>query len=326
MRLPHLLLESPFFLFENLAEFKKALDGSAQLEELQAIETLVEAGLPPVTSRHALATMFGVNPGLIWSMENKTSRYYRSFTIPKGNTVRRIYAPRVALKIIQKWLSVQLVRVFTPPAHVFGFIEGRSHIQAAGVHVGARWIFSIDIRNFFPTTPQELVTESLKSIGFSSDGAILLARLCCLNGALTQGAPSSPILSNLCFSSLDEKLSAVAEQFSVRLTRYADDIVLSGKESYPEGLKEATMDLFHGTPWTIADEKTELSSLPQRLKVHGLLVHGDTVRLTKGYRHRLRAYRHLVARNGIKEEDLNKVKGHLIYGNYIDSLSPPKTT
>ena len=105
MKLPLPFLESPFFLFSDLSEFKKALGDQVLPEELVLIQALVNRCLPPVTSRHTLATMFGINPGLIWSMENRTQRYYRSFTIPKGQTVRRIDAPKVALKIIQKWLE-----------------------------------------------------------------------------------------------------------------------------------------------------------------------------------------------------------------------------
>ncbi|MDE3022423.1 MAG: RNA-directed DNA polymerase [Pseudomonadota bacterium] len=321
MKLPPPFLDSPFFLFSDLAEFSKALGEEVRPEEMEQIQALVEKLLPPVTSRYTLATMFGINPGLIWSMENRTHRYYRSFTIPKGQTVRRIDAPKVALKIIQKWLSVQLERLFVPPQHVFGFISGRSHIQAAAVHTGARWVFSVDIRNFFPTTPEALVRENLERLGFTISGACLLARLSCLRGALAQGAPTSPALSNICFNAMDAQLADIANDFSVRVSRYADDIVFSGTSEFPTKLQEAVSALFESTTWVLAEEKTELARLPQRLKVHGLLVHGNVVRLTKGYRHRLRAYRHLLAKGAVGNGDLKKVIGHLSYGDYIERLN-----
>lgn len=320
MKLPPPFLESQFFLFSDISEFIKALGDSVPPEELEEIQSLTDRRLPPITSRSTLATMFGINPGLIWSMENRTQRYYRSFTIPKGKTVRRIDAPKVVLKIIQKWLSVQLERIFIPPDHVFGFISGRSHVQAAAVHIGARWVFSVDIKDFFQTTTEALVHRGLENLGFST-GAALLARLSCLRGALAQGAPSSPTLSNICFSDTDAQLADIAHEFSIRMSRYADDIVFSGTEEFPTGLQEKISSLFEHTPWILSEEKTELAILPQRLKVHGLLVHGHEVRLTKGYRHRLRAYRHLLDKGAVRDTDLKKVIGHLRYGDYIERLS-----
>ena len=230
MRLPQPLLDSPFFIFTSVDEFKKAMDETTSAEELAEILRVHELGLPPVSSRSALATMFGVNPGLIWSFEKNSRHFYRTFTIPKGSQggMRRIDAPRVALKIVQKWLSVQLERKFTPASHVYGFVKGRSHVDAAIVHCNSHWIFSADIVDFFQSTPISAVAGALCDLGYGQDGAILLGNISCLDGALAQGAPSSPVLSNLCFQNIDISLLEIATHYGVRLTRYADDIVFSG--------------------------------------------------------------------------------------------------
>lgn len=321
MRLPQPLLESPYFIFSSLTELLKALGNEPNGEEIEAIQRLDALGLPPVTSRHVLGTMFGISPSLIWSMQTRTARYYRSFSIPKGKGKRNIDAPRVGLKIIQKWLSVHLDRFFATPSHVHGFVKGRSYINAASAHAGATWILSVDIKDFFQTTPLLTVQENLMSLGFEKRGAELIANLACLRGYLAQGSPLSPVLSNICFKNLDEKLSELADAYGTRLTRYADDIVFSSTSEYPAGLKEELLKLFDSSPWKLAAEKTELSIHPLRRKVHGLLVHGEIIRLTKGYRHRLRAYRHLLAKNSISDEDLSRVKGHLAHAAYIDRIS-----
>ena len=152
MKLPQPLLDSRFFQFGSFEEFSRAMAESWEPSETSEAKRLVDLGIPPVTSPVALATMFGLNAGIVWSMQNRPLRYYRSFRIPKGNGEREIDAPRVLLKIIQKWLSVQLARAYAPPVHVYGFVPNRSHIDAATVHCGARWVFSLDIANFFPST------------------------------------------------------------------------------------------------------------------------------------------------------------------------------
>ena len=206
------------------------------------------------------------------------------------------FTPRVALKLIQKWLSVQLSKAHQPADHVFGFVSERSHVDAAKLHVNANWVLSVDIRNFFQTTPLRLVFNSLRGMGFNAQGASLIANLACLNSSLAQGAPTSPVLSNICFAEMDAALVQIASEFKSRLSRYADDIVYSGTGDVPAQLQQRLTGLFANTPWQLEEGKTSLAVAPKRLKVHGLLVAGNTVRLTKGYRNRLRAYEHLLAR------------------------------
>lgn len=318
MRLPQHLLHSPYFQFANLGELLKACADNVAEPELVDARRLADLGLPPVTSRMTLATMFGISPGLVWSFESRPQKHYRTFFIPKGKGMRRIDAPRIALKVIQKWLSVHLQRSYLPPEHVFGFVPTRSHVAAAAVHCEAKWIFSVDLKNFFQSTPDAVVVESLMRLGFGAQGASLIAGLCCLNGALAQGAPSSPVLSNICFLDMDERLSEIAAVHDIRLSRYADDITFSGTSEFPTSLSNDINGAFEAVPWRLAAEKTHFAMLPSRLKVHGLLVHGGRVRLTKGYRNRLRAFRHLFENNKVNAADRFRIAGHLNYGSFVE--------
>jgi RNA-directed DNA polymerase len=168
------------------------------------------------------------------------------------------------------------------------------------------------------------VVDALERMGYGIESAKLLAKLFCLNEGLVQGAPSSPVLSNICFQPMDEQLVRIANKYKVRLTRYADDIVFSGTDIFQEALREEVTSLFEGSTWRLAEQKIHFSNYPKRLKVHGLLVHGEHVRLTKGYRNRLRAFQHLLNNNKIIEGDIAKVRGHLVYGKFIESESKNK--
>lgn len=317
MRLPQPLLDSPLFQFERLDDFERAIGEYSHVELLE-IRRLASIGLPPIISESTLGTLIGVNPGLIWSFVNRPRKHYRQFYIAKGRHRRRIDAPRIALKIPQKWIGTQLAGRYNAPDHVFGFVPGRSHVGAARVHVGANWVLSLDIENFFPSTPQKLVAEALVSAGFNLSGAELIAALTCLEGGLAQGAPSSPIISNFCFAPWDKGLSTFASGKKVRLSRYADDIVISGDAAYPEGLKEQVCELLKSSPWRISESKTRVAFSPARLKVHGLLVHGREVRPTKGYRNKLRMFRHILSnRSNLDPKFVDKVRGHISYENSV---------
>ncbi len=324
MRLPQPLIESLLFQYEAVDDLVLSLGPGLSAAEAADIRRLAALRLPPIISRDVLATMMGVNPGLIWSMERRPHKYYRYFSIKKGVGERHIFAPRVALKIIQKWLSYHLANAYEAPPHVFGFVAGRSHLQAASVHCGARWVHSVDIRDFFPSTTTNTLSATLQDLGYNDLSSELIAKLCCLNGRLAQGAPTSPTLSNLVFRAMDSRLVEIAERFGARLSRYADDIVFSGAQQFPEDLPTCVAEIFVGQAWQLAPEKTETAILPHRLKVHGLLVHGDKIRLTKGYRNRIRAYEHLQANGRIIEADLRRVGGHLMFARQVKDFIAPE--
>jgi hypothetical protein len=138
---------------------------------------------------------------------------------------------------------------------------------------------------------------------------------------LPQGSPASPVLSNLAFRNTDHKLIELSLNLNIRYTRYADDLVFSATGEKPEGLEDKIKSILEADGWVIAPEKEEFSISPYRLKVHGLIVNGASPRLTKGYRNRIRAYKHLLKTNKIiKNKD--KINGHLAYSDQVDNFSP----
>ncbi len=282
---------------------------------------LVADGLPPAVSARCLATLFGYSPAFVGAMAHVPERYYRTFTIPKGRGMRVIHAPRVALKAIQCWFGFHLSRnrVAQPMSCVYGFVPGRSAIQAATAHCGADWVLSLDIEEFFPSTGKLLVVEALEQIGYPRHGAELMAGLCCLRGALPQGSPASPALSNLIFQATDESLSRLGVSHRVTYTRYADDMVFSGNGEPPADLQTLAEGLVRAAGWKISERKTRLVARPGRLKVHGLLIDGDQPRLSKGYRNRVRAFRHMLDAGKVREEDVPRLRGHLAYATSVEN-------
>jgi hypothetical protein len=113
--------------------------------------------------------------------------------------------------------------------------------------------------------------------------------------------------SNLVFREADAELVGVAKKFGLNFTRYADDIVFSGNGEFPDEIKPIIRAAIESRGWKIAEAKERLAKRPNRLKVHGLLVHGEKPRLTKGYRNQIRAYKHLLAKNAIDQEDFAMV-------------------
>jgi RNA-directed DNA polymerase len=324
MRLPHTLVDRLTLVASSPDDVCTALGDAIKTEEETEIHRLCDAQLPPITSLAALSVMTGYNPGFVWLLANRTDRFYRVFEIPKGRSVRQIEAPRVALKLIQKWISVHLSSQWRTLDEVHGFVRGRSHLTAASAHLGAKWILSVDLENFFPSISAEKIRESLQAVGYrDGEGLEILVKLLSFKGRLCQGAPSSPVISNIAFATVDSALCDMAEKHSVRFTRYADDITFSGQDTRcnPESLLDELLHIIKETPWKISERKIHIAKHPTRLKVHGLLVHRENLALTKGYRNKIRAYKHLLRKGRIADGDRKRVTGHLNYAAQVDETA-----
>ncbi|MBM2765232.1 reverse transcriptase family protein [Burkholderia anthina] len=307
----------PLLYFGSVDELIAALSPVTRERYEYQIRTICDLNLPPAVSIHVIATLFGYSPSFVVALLKRPERYYRIFTIRSGKKRREIVAPKVSVKIIQRWIGGNIERHIEWLPCVFGFVSGRSSIDAASIHCGADWVYSIDLRDFFPSTTRATVQAALTDIGYEPHCAELIARLSCYGGRLAQGAPSSPVLSNLAFMRFDQRLMELSNAFDVKYTRYADDMVFSGNGTFPAALKGEIEAVFRDSDWKFAGDKEYFAEKPSRLKVHGLLVDGGVPRLTRGYRNKIRAFRHLMSTGRVREKDVSKISGHIAYANLV---------
>ncbi|WP_339136187.1 MAG: reverse transcriptase domain-containing protein [Candidatus Electrothrix sp. GW3-4] len=155
---------------------------------------------------------------------------YRKFEVNKrsGGT-RIIYAPNKKIKEIQQVLAQILLEIYKQKPSVHGFCRNRSIVTNAKQHLNKKHIFNIDIQDFFPSIHFGRVKYLFAKAPFSlpHSAATVLAHICCFDNMLPQGAPTSPIISNLICRKLDTSLQELAKKHSGTYTRYADDISFS---------------------------------------------------------------------------------------------------
>lgn len=158
------------------------------------------------------------------------SARYTTFDIPKRRGgVRTISAPVTALKIIQSKLNIILLQVYSPKPSVHSFLIGKSILSNAQVHVGRRNVLNIDLKDFFPSINFGRVRGLFMGIPYKLDSrvATILAQICCFNNELPQGAPTSPIVTNMICAKMDSQLMQLAKANRSDYTRYSDDITFS---------------------------------------------------------------------------------------------------
>lgn len=165
---------------------------------------------------------------------HKKATRYNTFQIPKRTRgeMRAIKAPDKGLRRIQRLLLLCLTAAFTTcdeAAH--GFVPGRSVLTNAQPHAGRRFVLNLDLKDFFTNTHYGRVERMLQLTPFSLSPAVarLVANLCCDQGSLPQGAPTSPLLTNVVCQRLDRRLRQLATRHRATYTRYADDLTFSSQ-------------------------------------------------------------------------------------------------
>lgn len=204
------------------------------------------------------------------------NRAYATFDIPKRRGgVRTISAPANNLKIIQMNLNRVLRLAYRTRAVVHGFALGKSIVTNAASHVRRRYVLNVDIRDFFGSINFGRVRGMLMAPPYSlgSGAATVIAQLCTFNGVLPQGAPTSPIITNMICGRLDSELITLALTHHCRYTRYADDITFSAAtRSFPEAL--ARFETSAANSRTVVGDE-----LQKVIKSNGFEINVDKVRL-----------------------------------------------
>lgn len=281
------------------------------LKQLQRVETL-----------HQLATYLGFSPKdlsyILYGLNGGPNGQYTDFTIKKRNgTDRNISAPNTALKTLQRSLNTRLSTIYEPKNAAFGYIKtlgknkDKTVFENALVHSKKRYVFNIDLKDFFPSIHFGRVMGLFRSNPYilNRNIAILIAKIACYNDALPQGSPCSPIISNMICSHMDRELSDLAKGYQCYYTRYADDMTFSTKvKTFPEDIAffddrwrpgKGLIRIIEKHGFKINDEKTSLRTQSDRQIVTGLTVN-DFPNIRKRSINQVRAMLHDWKMNGLE--------------------------
>jgi RNA-directed DNA polymerase len=337
-----------------------------------------------------------------WYSNHKSGqKRYRRFVIrKKSGGKRHINAPVKGLKQLQRALAFVLQCVFEPHKAATGFVWNKSIVDNAKLHENSRYVYNLDLKDFFSSIdqarvwkclqlppfnlksdtisfkefknllPGEIKSEENKDLkglrvgfrekivktakgvekhlypypvleteGDRSKLANMIAAICCTEmevermneqgewvtlkkNVLPQGAPTSPVLSNVVCQRLDFLLSGVAKRFGLRYSRYADDITFSSMHNMYQSDSEFIIELhkiilkqgFH-----IKEGKTRLQKEGHRQEVTGLLVN-EKVNVKKRYIKQLRMWLYYWEKYGYEKaeqlfrKDYIADKGHVNKG------------
>jgi hypothetical protein len=276
------------------------------------------AGLPDdLKSAKAFYEFLGVGTRERKFLDKHAAYRYRQVSIPKrrGGT-RTLLVPERRLKFLQRKTIELLQRLHSPRAPVHGFIKDRGTITNARAHQTRPYLLNLDLRNYFGTISFRRVLGMLQALGLKEEVALAVCSICVARNQLPQGAPTSPILSNMVAYLLDRDLMSFAKAHRLRYTRYADDISLSSYappaalfQELPvpgkvpvEQLSASLRLVILSNGFEINPEKLWFSGPKSRKEVTGLIVNEFT-NVKRSFVRNLRAALYKVETMGLAEAE-----------------------
>ena len=287
-------------------------------------------GAPVILTVKHLALLIGIPYPELRKMFYARDRFYRSYTIKKRNGGERlIEAPYPSLKMVQRWILDNILApsaVFHPAA--VGFRQGKTIVDNATPHLGHDVLLKMDIKEFFPSVTEASVERFFLSLGYSLSLSGTLAYLCCKDGRLPQGAPTSPILSNILYVGMDLDLDRIAVTEGLSYTRYADDLTFSGAR-IPVPFIKAVTGVVEDYNLRINKEKTRRSGKGSRKVITGVSISSGKPTIPRSLKREIRQKVHYVLNYGLYDhlkhiESRDLLAGYRLLGllAYWHSVEP----
>ena len=285
----------------------------------------------PFTMKHLL---YYCNP-------NHVFHRYRKFRIKKkSGGFRQITSPRNrSFMMLLQSVNEILKAMYTPTDYAMGFTEKRSVVTNARIHQGQNYVFNIDLKDFFPSVEQARIWKRLQLAPFNFPISIanVLAGLCSMREVrkdvdgkdvflyvLPQGAPTSPIITNMICDTLDRRLAGLAKRFGLHYSRYADDITFSSMHYvYAKNgeFRKELIRIIKSQGFTINEEKTRLQKRGSRQEVTGIVISESKLNVAKKYVREIRSLLYMWDKYGYSVAmsrflpKYKSEKGHVKKGN-----------
>jgi RNA-directed DNA polymerase len=274
----------------------------------------IRQGFRSLHTRRDVASLLDVELKILVYNVLKLSeaRRYRGFDIPKkSGGQRRILAPNDTLVVVQRKLADVLNVVYAPKPPAHGFVVQRCVVTNARPHIRRRFVFNIDLQDFFPSINFGRVRGMFMAPPYrlNSEVATLLAQICSFRNTLPQGAPTSPVVSNMICARMDGELQRLANRHRCRYSRYCDDITFSSNDSdFPGAIASMSGGQVEAGPelrqvvasngFMINDRKTRLHGPRSRRTVTGLVTN-KKVNVRRTFVRQIRAMLHAWRKFGL---------------------------
>lgn len=236
----------------------------------------------------SLTTDLGFSVKTLYSVSNSIQAHYKTVRIPKKNgEYRQLTVPDQLLKSIQTRINEVLLPLEMISPYATAYRPGGSTKRNALPHVGQEIVLKLDIKHFFDNLIYAEVKEkAFPAFRYSEQNRILLSILCTHENGLPQGAPTSPVISNIIMRDFDYSVGEWCKSRQILYTRYCDDMTFSGSFE-PSAVIDAVKNELKTLGLFLNEDKTAIIRSGQKQLVTGIVVN-EKISTPRKYKRQIR--------------------------------------
>lgn len=251
---------------------------------------------------------------VLFELSKNCDKTYSPLLLKKKNGKhRQIYAPNDRLKKCQYIILHKIISKLPVSKYATAYKKGSTLIQNASPHVGKRYLLKMDITDFFGSISfEQIYCTAFNTKYYPKQIGLILTKLCCKNGFLPQGAPTSPALSNIVMRNFDDNIGYWCEKHGISYTRYCDDMTFSSDKPL-FAVYQKVKAMLEEMGFEVNEKKTHFVTKANRQSVTGLTVN-EKVSVSKNYKRSLRQEVYYVLKYGLAENIIHAGKKDFMTG------------
>ena len=274
-----------------------------------------------ITNIKHLCYVLSADVDTIDGIINNIDDYYRIWEVKKTNKendkskVRVLCTTKPKLKLIQKKLYKYLLIHTDIPEYAYGGIPKKDNVLNAKQHQGNKYIFTTDLRNFFPSISNKDVFNFFIEQGCTPTISKKLTHLTTYKYQIPQGVPTSTLLANMIFKKTGDKLAVFSKERNLIFTSFVDDLTFSSKTCFKKEVSHIIQFINEGG-YTISHEKTFYKS--KNPVITGVVCQNNRLKLSNGYYKKLARINQLTKLKPA-DDSLHKTKdGMFLYKKRVE--------
>lgn len=151
--------------------------------------------------------------------------------------MRKVNPSYGELKLIQRRIKNLLNRIKLPH-YIHGGTRRKNNVTYAEVHLGKKYHFCTDLKDFFPNITSMRVYLMFIRNGCTPDISRVLTGLTTYRGMLPQGTPTSTHIANLVALTVDSAVNAFCAANNIYYGRFVDDLAFSSMTPFDAQIEE----------------------------------------------------------------------------------------
>lgn len=232
---------------------------------------------------------------------------------PKKNSngeiaTRQINSSRGKLKEVQTRLYDFMSKQVKIPQYVYGGIRGKNNVRNARLHQGNKYIFTTDLKSFFPSISHKQVFQMFLREGCTPAIARILTKLTTHKYQVPQGVPTSTLIANLVFKPIGTEIDQLAKEHHIKFSMFVDDITLSSKVDF-KNLVPQFLAIIKKSGFRISHKKTHYQT--KNPIITGVICQNNRLLAPLGYKKKIAILSKQLSTHEFIKNKLQGIKAYL---------------